>query len=108
VIADKTWLQFKLGFAAAHREFRLTNQTAQQSGFRSANMMIEQGRGDTMQGTIDRSAQLATSTASDRRAVSPLTTTNVKLASQLEAAQSYINMLKDEILALKVKIKPAW
>jgi hypothetical protein len=43
-IAGKTWAQFKLDFATAHREFRLTNQTAQQSGFHSANMMIEQGR----------------------------------------------------------------
>jgi hypothetical protein len=39
-IAGKTWAQFKLDFATAHREFRLTNQTAQQSGFHSANMMI--------------------------------------------------------------------
>jgi hypothetical protein len=40
-IAAKTWAQFKIDFATAHREFRLTNQTAQQSGFHSANMMIE-------------------------------------------------------------------
>jgi hypothetical protein len=39
-IAGKMWAQFKLDFATAHREFRLTNQTAQQSGFHSANMMI--------------------------------------------------------------------
>jgi hypothetical protein len=44
VIAGKTWAQFKLDFATAHHDFRLTNQTAQQSGFHSANMMIEQGR----------------------------------------------------------------
>jgi hypothetical protein len=44
--AAKTWAQFKIDFATAHREFRLTNQTAQQSGFHSANMMIEQGRDD--------------------------------------------------------------
>jgi hypothetical protein len=43
-IARKLWAQFKLDFATAHREFRLTNQTAQQSGFHSVNMMIEQGR----------------------------------------------------------------
>jgi hypothetical protein len=48
-IAGKTWAQFKIDFAAAHREFRLTNQTAQQSGFHSANMMIEQGSEETMQ-----------------------------------------------------------
>jgi hypothetical protein len=45
-IAAKTWAQFKIDFATAHREFRLTNQTAQQSGFHSATMMIEQGRDD--------------------------------------------------------------
>jgi hypothetical protein len=44
VIARKTWAQFKLDFATAHREFRLTNQNAQHSSFHSANMMIEQGR----------------------------------------------------------------
>jgi hypothetical protein len=51
VIAAKTWAQFKIDFATAHREFRLTNQTAQQSGFHSANMMIEQGWDDSMQET---------------------------------------------------------
>jgi hypothetical protein len=43
-IAGQTWAQFKSYFATAHREFRLTNQNAQQSGFHSANIMIEQGR----------------------------------------------------------------
>jgi hypothetical protein len=42
VIAGETWAHFKLDVATAHREFRLTNQTAQQSGFHSANMMIKQ------------------------------------------------------------------
>jgi hypothetical protein len=107
-IADKVWLQFKLDFAAAHWEFCMTNQTAQQSGFHSANMMIEQGRGFTMQGNVDEIAQLATEMASDRGTVATLTATNAKLASQLEAAQAYIKMLKDEILAIKAKIKPAW
>jgi hypothetical protein len=80
---DKTWLQLKLDFAAAHREFRLTNQTAQQYGFHSTNMMIEKGRGDTMQDTVDAIAQLATATASDHATVAMLTATNDKLASQL-------------------------
>jgi hypothetical protein len=65
-IAGKTWAQFKLDFATAHREFRLTNQTAHQSGFHSANMMIEQGREESMQDTVDSIAKLATATASDR------------------------------------------
>jgi hypothetical protein len=64
-IAAKTWAQFKIDFATAHREFGLANQTAQQSGFHSDNMMIEQGRDDSMQETADAIAQLATATASE-------------------------------------------
>jgi hypothetical protein len=107
-IARKTWAQFKLDFTTAHREFRLTNQTAQQSGFHSANMMIEQGRDESMQDTVDAVAQLATATASDRGTVATLTTTNAKLATQLEAAHAQIAQLKNEISTLKKKIKPAW
>jgi hypothetical protein len=107
-IAEKTWAQFKIDFATAHREFRLTNQTAQQSGFQGANMMIEQGRDDSMQETVDAIAQLATAMASDRGTVATLTTTNAKIANQLEAAFALIAQLKNEIATLKNKIKPAW
>jgi hypothetical protein len=89
-IAANTWAHFKIDFATAHREFRLTNQNAQQSGFHSANMMIEQGRDDSMQETGEAIAQLATSTASDRGTVAILTTTNDKLANQLVAAHALI------------------
>jgi hypothetical protein len=105
-IAAKAWTQFKIDFATAHREFRLTNQTAQQSGFHSANMMIEQGRDDLMQETAEAIAQLATATASDRGMVATLTTTNAKLANQLEAAHALIAQLKSKIATLKIKIKP--
>jgi hypothetical protein len=109
-IARKTWAQFKIDFATAHREFRLTNQTAQQSGFHSANMMIEQGRDESMQDTAEAIAQLATATAtaSDRGTVATLTTTNAKLATQLEAAHALITQLKNEIATLKSEIKPTW
>jgi hypothetical protein len=70
--------------------------------------MIEQGRGYTMQGTVDAIVQLATATASYHGTVATLTATNYKLAFQLEAALAYIKMLKDQIMTLKVKIKPAW
>jgi phage shock protein A len=99
-------VQFKLDFTSAHWEFYLANQTAQQSGFRSANMMIEQGCGETMQDTVDVMAQLATVMASDRGTVATLTATNAKLDAQLESSQEYIKMLKEEISNLKAKIKP--
>jgi hypothetical protein len=107
-IAGKTWAQFKIDFATDHREFRLTNQTAQQSGFHSANMMVEQGRDESMRDTVDAIAQLETATASDRGIVATLTTTNAKLANQLEAAHALIAQLQNEIATLKNKIKPAW
>jgi hypothetical protein len=107
-IARKTWAQFKLDFTTAHRESRLTNQTAHQSGFHSANIMIEQGRDESMQDTVDAIAQLATATASDRGTVATLTTTNAKLATQLEAAHAQIAQLKNENATLKNNIKPAW
>jgi hypothetical protein len=107
-IAAKTWAQFKIDFATAHREFRLTNQTTQQSGFHSANMMIEQGRDDSMQETAEAIAQLATATASDWGTVATLTTTNAKLANKLEAAHALIAQLKSEIATLKIKIKSVW
>jgi predicted RNase H-like nuclease (RuvC/YqgF family) len=102
------WAQFKLDFATARREFLLTNQTAQQSGFHSANMMIEQGCDRSKQDTVDAIAQLATATASDRGTVTTLTTTNAKLATQLETANAQIAQLENEIATLKNKIKPAW
>jgi hypothetical protein len=60
--AQKTWTNFKVHFAAAHRQFRLMNQTAHQSGFNRANMMIEH---HPDQGTAEAIAQLAVATALD-------------------------------------------
>jgi hypothetical protein len=61
-----------------------------------------------MQDTAEAIAQLATATASDRGTVATLTTTNAKLATQLEAAHALFARLKNEIATLKNKIKPAW
>jgi phage shock protein A len=61
-----------------------------------------------MQDTVNAISQLARATASNRGSVATLTTTNAKLAMQLEAAQAHIAQLKDEIAALKNKIKPVW
>jgi hypothetical protein len=107
-ISGKTWAQFKIDFVTAHHEFRLTNQTAQQLGFHSANMMIEQGRDESIHDTAEAITQLATATDSDRGTVATLTTTNARLATQLEAAHALSAELKNEIATLKNKINPAW
>jgi hypothetical protein len=71
-------------------------------------MMIEQSRDGSMQETVEAIAQLATAAASDRGTVATLTTTNAKLATQLEAAHALIAQLKSEIATLKIKIKHIW
>jgi hypothetical protein len=71
-------------------------------------MMIEQRRDGSMNKTAEAIAQLATATASDRGTVATLTTTNDKLATQLEADHALTAQLKSEIATLKIKIKPVW
>jgi predicted RNase H-like nuclease (RuvC/YqgF family) len=71
-------------------------------------MMIEQGRDESMQETAEAIAQLTTATASYQGTVATLTTTNAKLANQLEAAHALISQLKSEIATLNIKIKPVW
>jgi phage shock protein A len=58
-------------------------------------MMIEQGRGKSMQDTIEEIAQLATTTASYCGTVATLTTTDAKLVTQLEATHAQIAQLKN-------------
>jgi hypothetical protein len=103
--SQKTWTNFKIHFAAAHCEFRFMNQTAQQSGFHSANMMIEH---HPYQGTADAIAQLALATASDRDTVATMTATNAKLTLKLETSQAYVQKLKEDIVQLNLNIKPNW
>jgi hypothetical protein len=86
-LAQNTWINFKVHFWAEHQYFSLTNQTAKQSGFHSANMMLEN---HPFQGTADAIAQLVVATASDRDTVTTLTATDANLTLQLEASQAYI------------------
>jgi predicted RNase H-like nuclease (RuvC/YqgF family) len=71
-------------------------------------MMIERHSPQSINETAEAIAQLTTVTASDRSTVATLTTTNAKLASQLEADNALIAQLKNEIATLKNNIKPAW
>jgi hypothetical protein len=102
---QKTWINFKVDFSAAHRELCLTNQTAEHSGFHSANMMIEN---HPFQRKVEAIAQFAVATASDSYTVATITATNTKLTLQLEASQAYVKKLKEDIAGLKLKIKSTW
>jgi hypothetical protein len=107
-IAGKTWAQFKIDFATAHLEFWLTNQTAQQSGFHSANMMIEKAVMNQCKTLSTQSHSWQPQRPQIEVQWQTLTTTNAKLANQLEAAHALIAQLRNEIAKLKNNIKPAW
>jgi hypothetical protein len=79
----------------------LTNKTAHQSGFHSANMTIENNREGTLTGNMDSIAQLKMATTSDRGTVMMPTVNDSKLASHPEASQACIKKLKDETADLK-------
>jgi hypothetical protein len=49
-----------------------------------------------------------TALASDRDTFSTLAATNAKLTLQLETCQAYVKKLKEDIVQLKLNIKPAW
>jgi hypothetical protein len=53
--AENTLTNFKVDFSVSYREFRLTNLSAHQSGFHSANTIIEN---HPFQGTADAIAKL--------------------------------------------------
>jgi hypothetical protein len=61
----------------------------------------------TYQGSADAISQLAVATASERDTVTTLTATNAKLTLQLETSQAYGKTLKEDIVQLKLNIKPA-
>jgi hypothetical protein len=59
------------------------------------------------QGTVEDMAQLEVATCSDCDTVATLTAINAKLTLQLETLQAYTHNLKEAIVQLKLKIKPA-
>jgi hypothetical protein len=71
-------------------------------------MMIENNRGELLQGTANAISKLAVATASDCGTVAMPTATNAKLTKQCEEAQAYTKKIKQDIVEIKAKIKPTW
>jgi hypothetical protein len=97
--ADKTWSNFKVHFAAAHRQHKqIQGGSADNSGYHAANADVGQTEDQLAEAIIGALANLATATATERSIVTTLTEANSRLAKQLE----YIsNELKDIKALLK-------
>ena len=78
---QKTWAIFKVDFADAHQDLRLSQGTAQEGGYHSANNAMDA----FVARTADAFANLATASAADRQTLANLTATNTELLQQLSA-----------------------
>jgi hypothetical protein len=85
------WANFKIDFAEAHQDLRLTQGTSQEGAFYSANNTMD----SFVNETADAFANLATATASDRQMLANLTAINKELTTQLAAKDSEIVSLQN-------------
>jgi hypothetical protein len=91
-----TWTQFKLHFAAAHRQHKqMQVESSATAGYHSANAAVTHNEYQMAKATIGALANLATATAADRGVVEALIQANSHLAKQLEENSSELRELKD-------------
>jgi hypothetical protein len=103
--ADKTWANFKVHFAAAHRQHeQMQGGSAVNAGYHaenSANSAVGQTEYQMAEATIGALANLENATATDRGVVATLTEANSRFTKQLEDRS---NELKDSKSLLKKEI----
>jgi hypothetical protein len=64
--ADKTWINFKVHFAAAHRQHKqIQGESGANSGYHTANAAVGQTEDQMDEATIGGLANLATATATE-------------------------------------------
>jgi hypothetical protein len=94
-IIEKTWTQFKLHFAAAHRQHKqMQGESAATAGYHSANATVSHNEDQMAKSTIVALANLATATAADQGVVAALTQANSRLEKQLEENSNELRELK--------------
>jgi hypothetical protein len=82
---EKTWLQFKAHFSAAHRQHKkMKGELTATPWYHATHDAVGQTEDKTAQATIGALATLATEMATDRGFVATLTEANSRLAKQLE------------------------
>jgi hypothetical protein len=82
---EKTWMQFKSHFAAAHHQHKqMQGESAATAGFHSANSTVNHNEDQMAESTIAALINLVTATSADRGMVAALTQANSRLAKQLE------------------------
>ena len=98
---QKTWDNFKAHFLLAQDQLRMQQATSKRSGFHGANYVMDKHQNTITQQIYEETAEalanLATATASDRKAMETLTNTVATLTQQLSAKDAEIKKLKEQL-----------
>jgi hypothetical protein len=99
--AYKTWTNFKIHFAAEHRQHKqMQGKSAANYGYHAANAAVGQTEDQMADATIGALANLATATATDHVVVATSTEANARLARKLEERSNEVkeveSLLKKE------------
>ena len=100
--AQKTWLNFKLIFTEAHKDYMML-QSQGNHRFHAANATQEPQ--DDYANTAEALANLASATASDRAAMANLTSTNEKLTEHIENLSKQLSTALQKITSLEQSAK---
>jgi ribosome-associated translation inhibitor RaiA len=92
---DKTWENFKVHFAASHRQHnQIQGVSSTNAGYHTSNAAVGQTEEHMAEAIIGASSNLVTATATDRGVVAILTEANSRLAKQLENRSKKLKDIK--------------
>jgi hypothetical protein len=92
---NQTWANFKVHFAAAHRQRKqMQVESSANSVYHAENLDVGQTEDQMAEATIYTLANLATATATDRGVMATLTEANSRLARQLEDRSNELKEVK--------------
>jgi hypothetical protein len=96
-IANRTWPNWKVHFAAAYNDLRESAVTSKAAGFHGANVATA----EYITSTAEALHNLATATVADREAVANLAVSNATLTQQLAARDARIKELENQLKVIR-------
>ena len=93
--ADKTWTNFKIHFAKAHKKLRQQQSTAARTGMHSANSVLESIQHDA----TNAIQELTNATLEDRNHIAELVNANQSVRNDIQLLQDQIKLLQSQLSA---------
>ena len=92
---DKTWANFKLHFAKAHKKLRQQQSTATRTGMHAANAVLESIQNDA----TNAIQELTNATLEDRNNITELVNANQSVRNDIQLLQDQIKLLQGQLAA---------